>query len=245
MKILVLGHSDSDGSRLANPRDGFPSLLQRMLAERGIQADAVHRYLYPGPTAAAFVAKQLERQHPDVVVLATTTHSVVVELVSNRVRERWGERAGRLAERAERAVARRADRLPPRATAVATRLRRAGRRLVGTRPALTEQGLIQSYEDCMMALAQAENVHTIIGGGIGYIGEIQRLNPGIDARQAKLQAKFRAAAEAHHFDWLSHEAVLGGPGTKDKYYQPDGIHTDERSHRLFAEALLPLVLARA
>jgi hypothetical protein len=245
VKILVLGHSDSEGIRLARREDAWPWLIVAMLHENGIQAEVTHRNLYPGPTAAAFVQRLMEREAPDIVVVCTTTHGVVVQLVSNRMRARWGERAGRLAERAERAVARRANQVAPHGSRAITAFRRAGRKILGTQPALSAEGLVQSYEDVMMTLARFEDTKTIIGGGIGYIGEIRALNPGIDTLQARFQRRFREAAERHRFDWLSHEEVLGGPGAKDQYYYPDGIHTDERSHRLFAEALLPLIVPGA
>src|SRR5690606_668931 len=106
---------------------------------------------------------------------------------------------------------RRANTIAPHGSRVITWFRRAGRRVLGTRPALSPEGLVASYEDVMVTLARREEIQTVIGGGIGYIGEIRALNPGIDALQERLQARLRQAAEHHHFDWLSHEAVLGGP----------------------------------
>ena len=244
MKILFFGHSDSDGSQLADASNAFPWLLQRMLKDAaGVDAEITHRLLYAGPTAAAFVERQVAQLQPDVVVLATTTHNVVVRLVSSNVRARFGDRPARLAERAERWAARESHRPGTRGRGMLT-LRQSARRVLGTRPTMTPADMVASYENCFSVLARVENLHTIVGGGIGYIGELRRLNPGIDQAQASLQKQFRELAEAHRFDWLSHEAVLGGPGAKDQYYFPDGMHTDERSHRLFAEALLPLVLAR-
>lgn len=245
MKLLVFGHSDSDGSQLSNSSDGIPWVLQRILLDAaGIEAEVIHRHLYPGPSAAGFVQKQLDTLQPEVVVLATTTHNVTVRLVSNAVRERWGERAAGRARSAELWAARVHHSAPEALRPVVSAGRRAARRLLGTRPLMTSDDLVRYYSECMAQLARVENLHTIIGGGIGYIGEIRQLNPGIEERQAELQRRFRELAEAHHFDWLSHEAVLGGLVAKEPYYLPDGMHTNADSHRLFAEALLPLLLAR-
>ena len=245
MKLLVFGHSDSDGSHLPDAADALPWLLQRMLtAATGEEPQVLHRVLYAGPTARAFVDRELDRHQPDIVILCTTTHNVTVRLVSNRVRERWGERAARLAERAERSAAAASGRFGRPGRVTVRTLRKSARRVLGTRPTMTVDEMVQCYDDVMTAIASHEQVHCIIGGGIGYIGEIRELNPGIDELQAFFQEQFRRSAEARHFDWLSQADVLGGPGAKDQYYQPDGMHTDARSHQLFAEALFPLVLAR-
>ena len=244
MKLLVFGHSDSDGRHLDDPANAWPWVSQRMLAEKGVNLEVVHRSLYAGPTAASFVEKQLETHQPDVVVVATTTHNVVVRLVSSKVRARWGDHPARVAERAERWAARQSARDGRRGAAVMA-LRKGARRVLGTLSPMTPNEMVATYAACFDQLARVEDLHTIVGGGIGYIGEIRRLNPGIDAAQASLQRRFRELAEGHRFDWLSHEAVLGGPALKDQYYFPDGMHTDERSQKLFAEALLPLVLTRS
>jgi hypothetical protein len=41
-----------------------------------------------------------------------------------------------------------------------------------------------------------------------------------------------------------HEEILGGRQEKLRYMQRDGVHSNEAAHRLAAEALLPLVLAK-
>lgn len=245
MKVLIFGHSDTDGSRLPDAERGLPRLLERMVLDAtGESPEVVHRTLYGGPTARTFVERELERHNPDVVIVCTTTHGVVVQLVSNRIRERWGERAARLAERAEQSAAAISDRLAPGGSSVLSAARRSARRILGTRPALTPEQLIEYYDGVLTAIASREHIHGVISGGIGYIGTIRELNPALDPIQARMQQSFRRSAESRHFAWISQEQVLGGPGHKERYYQPDGMHTDERSHQLFAEALLPLILAR-
>ncbi|MGB4863906.1 MAG: hypothetical protein WBO97_15745, partial [Tepidiformaceae bacterium] len=104
----MLGHSDSDGSRLLNPRDGWPWQLQGLLADAGVDAAVVHRMLFAGSSAAGYVQAQVERERPDVVVLATSTYGVAVRLVSNRVSEVLGSRAGAAAGNVERFMAKHA-----------------------------------------------------------------------------------------------------------------------------------------
>lgn len=243
MKILVLGHSNSDGSRLANSADGWPWVLQRTLRESGLEAEVVHRLLFAGPAAAELLRDQVEREQPDVVVLATSTYGVVVQLVSNRVRERWGERAAGFARRAERWVARHPQPFSsPHGTAL-RQARRFTRRVIGTRPTHSIDRLITYYSDCFRALARFEHVQAIILGGVGYGPAVEQLNPGWEAAQNFVYAGIKEEALAHRFQWLVLEELLGGPPHKLKYFHSDGIHTNEESHRIAAEAILPLVLS--
>lgn len=240
----MLGHSDSDGSRVPNQRDGWPWLLQDLLTNSGVETEIVHRLLFAGPSAAGFVQVQLDRERPDVVVLGTSTYDVVLQLVSNRVRETFGLRAATVAGNLERFVARNAGPSGSSRRRLTSELRKAGRKIVGTRSSLSVAGLIDSYEACFNTLARAENVHTLILGGVGYSSEQTRLNPSWPVLQDQIQARLRAAAVGHHFEWLAHEELLGGRQAKEHYYYPDGVHTDERSQKVVADTLLPLILAK-
>lgn len=245
MKILVLGNSNSNGSRLADPRDSWPRLIERDLGGLGIETKVVDKLFIAGPTGAAFLDGLLERERPDVAIFPTSTFGIVVELVSYRVRERFGVRAATVVGRAERFVARRTPPPGGRGGRLILEARRAGRRLVGTRPALSVDAAMVHFDQCLMSLARAENTHTIVLGGPGYSRELERLNPNLRKLQDRCQAHFQESAQFHHFDWLSHEELLGGQDAKQQYFFSDGIHHNERSHLLVAGALLPLVLARA
>ena len=90
-----------------------------------------------------------------------------------------------------------------------------------------------------------EDVQSIVIGGAAYTDAVWRVNPGSERKQDECDAQFRAMALEHRFEWVSHQELLGGPQNKLPFYQPDGVHTDERSNRLVAEALLPLLLRRS
>ena len=245
MKLLVLGHSDSDGTRLANREDAWPYLVARRVEEEtGREVEVVHRLLFAGPTAAGYVKKQVEAERPDVVVLATSTYGVVVQLVSNRLNEAFGPRAARIAARAERLAVDATYRLGPVASRPVVAARRLARRVIGTRPALSFEGMLESYADCMSVLARAEDVETIILGGAGYTLQHQRMNPRLNELQDRSTDEFRRMAERHRFGFVSHEALLGGRERKERFYQQDGVHTGEESNRLVAEAIREMVLAR-
>ena len=244
MKILVLGHSDSDGSHLPDASDAWPWLLQRLLADQRIAAEVVHKYLFAGPTAAEFVGRQLEKEQPEVVVVATSTFGVLVKSVSKRMRRRFGDRAGNLAGRAERLVARHPGPDGSLRAKALVQVRRVGRRVLGADGDFSYNELLQCYEDCFRAIAKHEETHAVIMGGAAYTKAVWRLNPGSERLQAASNIVLREAALAHRFDWFSHEELLGGLAGKARFYYDDGVHTHEESHRLVAEAVVPLVVAR-
>ncbi|MEO8538450.1 MAG: hypothetical protein ABI577_01825 [bacterium] len=245
MKLLVLGHSDSDGSRLRNHDDGWTWLIQRAVEERtGRPLETVHKQLFAGPTAVSFMERQLDREQPDIVILGTSGYGVVVELASNRVREKFGERGASFVHREEVRVANWSKKLGPRGKRSLGVGRRLARKLIGTRPAFSFPELVDCYEECFRALARREQMHVIIFGGLGYGLEIQRLNPRLYDLQDELHGRLKALADELHFDWVTHEGILGGREAKLQYFQSDDVHSNEEGQRLAAEAVIPLVMAR-
>ena len=241
VKLLVLGHSDTDGTHLADPADGWPWVIERMLRDSGTACEVVHRHLFAGPTAPGYVDRVVEQERPDVVAMATSTHAVIVHLVSNRFRERWGERPARAAARVEQFVGRHSGPAGSRRAAATSVFRRIGRRIAGTGPAITPAALTESYDGCMRALARHEDIRTIVLGGAGFTGDIPQFNPGSEAAQRRMQVQLRELALRHRFDWLDHEELLGGPLKKLTFFHADGMHTDKHSQRCVAEAIAPLL----
>lgn len=245
VKILVFGHSDSDGSHLPDADDAWPWLLRRLLAEQGVEAEVVHKRLFASQTAVAFVERQLDVEQPEFVIIATSTFPCLVKMVSKRVRRRFGARAGAVAGKAERFVARHPG--PPgsaRARGM-LRVRSIGRRLIGTAGDYTFDELVSSYQACFAAVARRERTQAIVIGGAAYTDAIWRLNPGSDVLEAACNEALRRSALTHHFDWVFHEELLGGRGGKASFYMADGCHTLQPAHTLLAAALAPLVLAHA
>jgi lysophospholipase L1-like esterase len=242
MKLLVFGHSNSDGSRLPDPEEAWLWLLKRMLAERGLEFEVVHRLLFAGPAAAQRLEDELEREQPDVVVLATSSYGVAVRLVSNRVRERWGDRAANLARRGELYFARHPYERSSIRSNILQPARRIARRVLGTRPSHSEGQLAGYYAQCMRILAQHEEIQTIVLTGVGYGPAVERFNPNWQRTQDAVYAELEAEALSHGFPWVPHEELLGGRTAKLKYFFADGIHTNAASHRVAAEAILPLIV---
>jgi lysophospholipase L1-like esterase len=245
MKILILGHSDSDGSRLRDANDGWPWILQRRLkTEAGIDAEVVHRLLFAGPTAVRYMEREVARARPDIVIVATSAYEVVVELASNRVRRRFGERAGTAVNRLERRAARLSAQLGHRGKRAFTAVRGAGRKAIGTEPAFNFEALVDCYTQSLDSLARSEDIRTIIFGGLGYGRELQQLNPKLNDLQDEFHRRLRERAAEHRFAWVVHEEILGGREGKLRFMQPDGVHSNEEAQLLAAAAVLPLVRER-
>ena len=243
MKVVVLGHSNSDGSMLANAADAWPNVLQGVLGEAGVPSELVHRKLFAGPKSAEMLQRIVEREQPDVVVLCTSTFGVVVKLLSNRIKERFGERAGRMASRMEHHNFKNRRRRHPLTIKVFRPIRRAVRKIVGVSPMYSIDTLVGWYEDCFRTLAQFEDVQGIVLTGVGYGPAVERLNPGWQEPQDEVYARLKPAALSHRFTWIPHEDLLGGPVAKLPHFQPDGVHTNEESHRIAAAAIAPVILS--
>ncbi|MGE3074288.1 MAG: hypothetical protein AB7N24_13645 [Dehalococcoidia bacterium] len=244
MKLLVLGHSDSDGSMLPDPSNGWPWVIQRQLNALGHDVEITHRMLYAAPTASRFVERELARHSPDIVVVATSTHGVLFQLTSIRVREVLGERAGSMVARLERFVSTHNGDPESFRGKATLRARRVARKALRAKSDLTVEELIRIYSDCFDVLARAENTQTIILAGVGYTPWVEAQSPGFSGLQGRIAARLKALALEHHFDWLVHEELLGGPSGKMPYYLDDGVHTNEQSQQMVADAMLPLVAAR-
>jgi len=239
--MLVLGHSDSDGSQLADAQDSWPQVVVRGLPELSIELS--HRTLFPGRSATRFIEKELAATTPDIVIVAVSSFSAAFEFVSNRLRDVVGGRAASVAIRLEH-LAGDLSVSHQRVHQATIAPRRVARRLLGARSTSTVEATLSSYQGVIQRLAREENAQTIVLGGKGYTRYHETMNPKMRAIRDLVEAEIGRMAEAHHFDWVFHEALLGGPDAKHQFFLPDGVHCNERSHRLVADAIIPLVGSR-
>ena len=244
LRMLVLGHSDSDGTRLADPADSWPQVVAReMPAVAGLSIELTHRILFPGGRALARVESALATSTPDIVAVAPFSYSASFEFVSVRLREALGERMARMILPAERVAARWSS-SAARVHAAAVVPRRVARRVIGTRPNLSVAAALQSYAEVFQRLAREEEIQVIVVSSAGFSLYHERMNPRMKAITARFAVEHRRAAEEHRFDWLAFDELLGGRGAKEPYFLTDGVHTDEAGQRLVADAVIPLIVRR-
>ena len=244
LKLLVLGHSDSDGTKLSDPGDSWPRIVERELWNSdGLAITLTHKVLFAGGNAIGFLERQLDGLKPDIVVVAPSSYGATFEAVSNRIEELLGKRAAALTRRIEAKAA-----WSPGSSARGYRLsegpKRTLRRLIGGRTAISAPALIASYREIFQRLAREEDVQLIGLGGAGYTAYHERNYPRMREIVDLFAAELAAAAREHHIDWLVHEDLMGGPGVKEAFYMPDGVHTNEAAQRLVAEAMLPIIQGR-
>ena len=91
LKLLVLGHSDSDGTKLSDPGDSWPRIVERELwSNDGLAITVTHKVLFAGGNAIGFLERQLDVLRPDIVVVASSSFGATFEAVSNRIEEVLG-----------------------------------------------------------------------------------------------------------------------------------------------------------
>lgn len=239
MKILVLGHSGSEGGQLADPQAAWRYWLPAELSKRtGSEVELVHEKLFAHVPGAADRAGMLARRHePDVIILPLTTHSFTVPFVVTKVRRKFGKRAGDWWERTtQKADAATRHRGPAwrRANEFS---RVAALKVIGSEPLVTYAEGLEAYFEIMRRLASLEQADVLLLGAAPHAGPAGTQNKN----EAKIIARFhrdiREACERQHFVFVDKIPAFEAGGYDEKFY-PDGIHNNELGHRAMGEVLL-------
>lgn len=244
MRLLVLGHSETEGARLPSPIDGVCQILERELPPRmGEPVEVVFRRLFAnGPQAAAYVDRLLLELEPDYVLVHLASIGFAFEAIAIRFKSVLGTRGQRWCEALQRASERRAERLGGPALAGYMRLRRGLRKVVRPQPLYTPEATVEAYRAVFRRLAREEDAVITVIGGSHYHSRFQRIGPEFLARIVRVKAILRDAARDYRFAWVDHEALICAAGDPDAFYLPDGIHRTAPTHRLLADALMPVIV---
>ncbi|MFN8505986.1 MAG: GDSL-type esterase/lipase family protein [Dehalococcoidia bacterium] len=232
---LVLGHSGTRGEGL----DGappWPVLLEALLAAHGVPARIAAIDLFPnGAKAADFALRKVVESRPDAVLVSLNAFPCAVPVVSREVRERFGERAGSVYAKVERAWQRHtAERRAP--AAIERTVRMIAHRAVGARPMLTVAAAAEAYVLVLERLTALEGPRPVVIGEVPFSAALRRRHPRAMARVRELQALVRPVAESRHIDWIDLGEELAGTPDGD-LWQTDGVHLSARGNELYAAAL--------
>ncbi|MGI8926431.1 MAG: GDSL-type esterase/lipase family protein [Tepidiformaceae bacterium] len=240
MRVLVFGHSDAEGSRLTNPDQAWPWILQRELPERAGEAvEVVHCGLYPTtPNAIGYIDARLHEHQPDVVLLNLSSHQFALHVVAGRVRELFGARASDWVLRRQRFLDARVARTGPLGSRSLYGVRRLTRAIIGTAPMVPYEVVVEAYAAVVRRLAREEGLHIVVVGGTRFSAMHQRLNKGLVDQIDRFKESIRTVVEEHRLNWVDNETVFGAVD-RATLYLADGIHRSELGHRLLADALLP------
>lgn len=232
---LVLGHSGTRGEGL----DGappWPVLLEGLLAGQGLPVRIAAIDLFPnGARAAEFALRKVAEAAPDAVLVSLNAYPCAVPVVSREVRERFGEGAGRVYAKVERAWHRHtAERRAPAAIERAVRM--IAHRAVGARPMLSVAAAAEAYTLVLERLTALEGPRPVVIGEVPFSAALRRRHPRAMARVRELQALVRPVAEGRRIDWIDLGQELAGTPDSD-LWQTDGVHLSTRGNQLYAAAL--------
>lgn len=103
MKILVLGHSGSEGGQLADASKAWRYTLPERLKEKtGVDFELVHEKVFVHVPGSADRAEMLvAKREPDIVIIPLTTHAFTVQFVNTKIRNKFGPKAAAYWDRAE------------------------------------------------------------------------------------------------------------------------------------------------
>ena len=232
MRILVLGHSGSEGATLPDPTRSWPIRLGTALEPVFGPVEVVSRSYYPnGRPALAYLERCLGEVDADVIVAQPGVFALTVNDVAYAIRDRFGKRAFHLFEAIEarsRAVAESSGRA---GETVQIGARRVARRLIGRAPLLGEGIATETWLATLDRLAQQESVATFLMAPFNQVNEYVALYPGSQAIAARFTSNLRARAELRHFGWIDPGPALDAvPGGRSACCLPDMVHRNDLGH---------------
>lgn len=245
MRVLVFGHSDTAGVALRAHAQAWPRLLEGHL-QRVMPGDAevIHRrlnILRPGPLE--YMDAELEMHRPDVAVLALTSVTFSLPLVSVAVRRRFGARVARRYLHLEGWVA---------GSLTSTTGGREGqgvgrwvaRRLLGSATHLALPAATEIHIELLRRLSMHEGLRVIVISASLLSGPFQRREPWARPQIEAFNRALQEAAAHHRLEWVDFEALLARSGDHAACYGPDGVHKSALGHRHIAEELAGVIAPR-
>ncbi|MEO8540878.1 MAG: hypothetical protein ABI577_14145 [bacterium] len=246
MRLLILGASDSEGTLLADYSDSWRELLRNELpALIGQPVEVLHRRLYVHtPNAMDYLDRCLTETTPDFVIFGTTAFMMSTPSVGNRLRRRFGTRAGDWFERRfawfdEFTAANEGsfrERVNLRAHSLAGKT-------IGRDSAIDYDSLLALYQAAVDRIARDESIDAILMGTTYNGPVIQKRLPHMRAEVDRFNAAIKAMANARRYGWVDRQAVISS--LPDVTNRPDQMHNGAEVHRAYADALKPLIVERA
>lgn len=204
MDVLVLGDSDSGGT--FNAGQSWPKLVEASLP--GGEPASVRSIAFSAVPAGApaFAERKVLELKPDVVIVLVGAFGFTFGFVELRIQRIFGKRAASWSKRLES----RFDAQTRRPGHKLYRLNKLGRRLartvIGTEPLTTREQLTANFREVFRTLARLENTEVI---AVTYPGIGQHAHrPRAEAERRRFFADLKAAAESHHYTWVSTEGLF-------------------------------------
>ena len=245
MRVLVFGHSDTHGLGLNDRNQAWPRLLEAQLENASFeQAAVIHRrlnLLRPGPLE--YLDAELEMHDPSVVVLALTSVTFSLPLVSVSVRRRFGARAAKRYLRFEGVVT---GALPSAAGAKRADVfaRWLARRLLGQATHMSVATATEMHLEVLRRLSAHEGLRVVVISASLLAQSFQQREPWANAQIHAFNGALHERAEEYRMEWVDFEELLARSGDHLACYSADGVHKSEFGHRHIAREMAA-VLASA
>lgn len=236
-RVLVLGHSGTEGFGLEGRANAWPGLVEQQLRAMGTGCTVVAVPLFPvGSGAVSYAAGQIERHQPDIVILSVNAYPCAIAVVSARVRRRMGNRAHRLFTRFEKTVRKASN---ANAGPVRRRLHRSGRRiahaLIGREPLATVDEVAGAYSEILRDLARQEGIQVLALYEAPFSAATRRELPNAYGTALELQRRLAPVIAEHRFVPLTPDGFEnGGPA---EFWMPDGVHLSAAGNQSYAASV--------
>jgi lysophospholipase L1-like esterase len=239
MKVLVLGDSDSEGRFLKGTT--WPELLKTSLEARLESPVEIASVGFSAvtSTAPAYAEKRVNQHQPDVVVLLLGSFGFTAKFSWLRVKQVFGERAGRWYKAIEDSF----DDNTRDKNAGRDRLNRAAHwvvpKVLPGKSLSTRAAVTRVYQEVFLALSRFEDAELII---MSYPGFGAHARQGDAPRQRKLFfADMQAAAREHHIAWV--DGVKAFEGVDRQSVKSDELHFNSAGHEVMARAVEEAIVA--
>ncbi len=237
MKALILGDSDSDGSRTGGVN--WPDMVVADLSASGMELEFGSVRFSAIPTNSPTYAERKVRElAPDIVIVPISAWVFTIQFVEYRVERLLGKRAARLYKRWET----RFEHATRKGAAQPAGMNKAGRSLIrgiiGTESQTSAAQLAANYHELFRVLARFENTQIV---AMMYPGINRATLPGKVARiRADFVARVKKSADSFWISWVSGEDMF--PFSIDmKAFALDEVHFNEAGHRRIADAMLKAI----
>ncbi len=248
MRISVLGNSDTNGQNLADRSQSWPVLIQeRLSAELGREVTVDSwRFAPYRPDAVGFAMGLVREAQPDVVIYTLATFWCAFTTVHSRIEQRFGQRAARLAARAERSYVRRfehpAGEDKPSRPKITKRL---ARRVIGAAPVMTFDRYISTVSEVIRELARMENTQVLVMADHHFNVAARQTMPNLERTIARIEGMVKAMVLERRLLWGSVEEAIRVGGGRDEIIMSDCVHMNAEGHERMANALVPVLRSLA
>ena len=243
-KLFIAGHSDSGDRYLPSGTLPWAERTRAWLEETQetpCELESI-RFAPIGPRAVEYLLGAVEQAAPDFLVLPFGAYVFTVGTVAESVRQRFGERAGRLFLQTEARLQERTREGRVR-LAINSAARKTTRRLLGTRTMATVEESTAIYEEILHRLARLESCQVVAIADARFSVETQNREPLMHSRIDQMHARLLPIVEQHHFKLVDVEGALRLVPDRSVLYQADGVHTTAAFHDVYfglmREALIP------